>query len=198
MMKSTVYVRSFEEDDAVLIYKWLNDDKLKEFSVGVNRRFCMDEALDWVKARMRDNRSQIWWAICARDTGKMIGYTSIVDIHYVNSVAFGSGILIGDPDYRDGLAWLEICIFKLEYVFERLNLNRYEGAAITEHPLSVPLADALFYKTEGIKRQAVYKNGRYYDEACFALLRDEYFMHKNNGEYDMMSVMKRLSKYKRK
>ena len=128
----------------------------------------------------------------------MIGYTSIVDIHYINRVAFGSGILIGDSDYRDGLAWLETCVFKLEYVFERLNLNRYEGAAITEHPLSVPLAEVLFYITEGIKRQAVYKNGRYYDEAFFAILREDYFMHKNKGDYELKSIMKRLRDFKRK
>ena len=197
-MGKTVYFRAFEPEDAEAIYRWTNDDELKRLSVGLNRRICREEALDWVKARMRHNPYQIWWAICSCDNDKMIGYTSIVDIHYINSVAFGSGILIGDPDYRDGIAWLETCLFKLEFVFERLNLNRYEGSAITEHPLSVPLAAALFYKTEGVKRQAVFKNGRFYDEALFAILRDEYFEHKKNGEYELMSVMKRLRYYKRK
>ena len=37
-MKKTVYFRSFEEDDASLIYKWMNDDELKSLSTGLNRR----------------------------------------------------------------------------------------------------------------------------------------------------------------
>ena len=44
-MEKTVYFRTFEENDADLIYQWMNDDELKKLSTGLNRRMCRDEAL---------------------------------------------------------------------------------------------------------------------------------------------------------
>ena len=49
-MEKTVYFRTFEEEDASLIYQWLNDDDLKGLSIGLNRSLCKDAALDWVIA----------------------------------------------------------------------------------------------------------------------------------------------------
>ena len=92
-MEKTVYFRAFEEEDAELIYKWMNDDELKKMSVGVNRRMCRGEALEWVKARMFDNRYQVYWAICSKENDKMIGYASLVNIHYINRSAETGAIM---------------------------------------------------------------------------------------------------------
>lgn len=192
-MESTVCFRSFEEDDAKLIFEWMNDDRLKELSIGVNRRMCHDEALDWVKARMRDRRDQVWWVISPKEMpGKMIGYACITDIHYINRSANFSGIVIGDKNYRDGFAWLETYLFIMDYAFERLNLNRLYGECILEHTQSTAIGGALYWKREGIKRESVYKGGRYYDVSFSSILRSEYFEHKYNGDYAIMSIIRRL------
>ena len=196
-MEKTVYFRAFEEEDAELIYKWMNDDELKRLSVGVNRRMCREEALDWVKARMRDKRDQVWWAICAKDTDKMIGYMSLSDIHYINRSADFSGIMIGDKDYQDGFAWIESYLFVYDYAFERLGMNRVYGDAIIDHATSQMMRKLMYTTTEGIKRQAIYKNGRFYDVSVSSLLRSEYFEHKNNGDYEMSSILKHLRQLKK-
>ena len=193
-MNKTVYFRSFEEDDAPLIYKWMNDDSLKTMSIGLNRRMCKDEALDWVKARMRHNPYQVWWAICAVDSDKMIGYMSLTDIHYINSSANFSGIVIGDKDYNDGFAWIESYLFIYEYAFERLGLNRVYGESIYEQKLSKTIGGIFFAQKEGILRQAAYKNGKYYDVIIGSLLRSEYLEHKENGDYEIMSIIRRFRK----
>ena len=59
-MEKSVYFWAFEEEDAELIYKWMNDDELKKMSVGLNRRMCRDEALEWVKARMHHNDYRVF------------------------------------------------------------------------------------------------------------------------------------------
>lgn len=196
-MEKTVYFRSFEDEDADLIYQWMNDDELKRLSVGVNRRLCKEEAADWVKARKKDSLNQKWWAICAIDSNLMIGYMSLTNIHYVNSTADFSGIVIGNPDYQDGLAWIESYLFLYEFAFERLNLNRVYGTHITEHQSST-LAAYLFYRTEeGVLRQAVFKNGRYYDLSIGSILKTEYFYHKSNGDYEWKSLIRRFREYKK-
>ena len=193
-METTVYFRAFEEDDAELIYQWMNDDELKKMSVGLNRRMCKEEALEWVKARMHHNDYRVFWAICAKDTGKMIGYTCLTDIHYINRSANFSGIVIGDKNYQDGIAWIESYLFVYEYGFERLNLNRIEGTVILGHKATIAIGDVMFSKGEGILRQAAYKNGKYYDVGIGSLLRDEYYMHKEKGEYEISAVLKRFTK----
>lgn len=193
-MEKTVYFRAFEEEDADLIYQWMNDDDLKKMSIGLNRKMCKAEALDWVKARMHHNNYQVFWAICARDSNKMIGYACLTDIHYINSSANFSGIVIGDRDYQDGLAWIETYLFIYEYVFERLNLHRLYGTAINEHKSTLLIRSVMFSRTEGIMRDAAFKNGRYYDVSISSQLSDEYFQHKNAGEYEMSAILKRMRK----
>ena len=191
-MEKTVYFRAFEEEDAEHIYKWMNDDELKRLSVGVNRRMCRAESLDWVKARMRDNRNQVWWAICAIDTDLMVGYAYLTDIHYINRSANYGGIVIGNKEYQDGMAWIETYLFVHEYAFERLGMNRLYGDAIVSHNTSVTMRKLMFWTTEGLKRQAVYKNGEFHDVSTASLLKDEYFYHKANGDYELSSIIKHL------
>jgi len=193
-MERTVFFRAFEEEDAELIYKWMNDDELKNLSVGLNRCMCREEALDWVKARMQHHDYRVFWAICAKDTGKMIGYACLTDIHYINSSANFSGIMIGDKQYQDGSALIETYLFIYEYVFERLNLNRLYGCSIDDHQMTRAIGSAMFTIKEGVMRQATFKNGRYYDLIIGSILKDEYFEHKVNGDYEVSAVLKRVVK----
>ena len=143
---------------------------------------------------MRHNPYQCWWAICAVDTDKLIGYMSLTDIHYINSSANFSGIVIGDKDYNDGFAWIESYLFLYEYAFERLNLNRVYGDHIVGHRQTETIGKVFFMKTDGILRQAVFKNGQYHDVCVCSLLKEEYKVHKEMGDYDIFSIIKRIRK----
>lgn len=191
---STVYFRTFEENDSEIIYQWMNDDKLKELSVGLNRRMSHEECREWVNARIKHSPYSVWWAICGVKDNKLIGYASISQIHYINSSADFSGIVIGDKDYQDGFAWIETYLFILEYVFDRLNLHRLYGNCLKEHRATRAIHDALFFKEEGIMRDAIFKNGEYHDEIISSLLDYEYRLHRNAGEYKLQSIIKRLLK----
>lgn len=193
-MQKTVYFRTFEEEDVDLIYKWMNDDELKKLSVGLNRRMSKEECRNWVLARKNHNPYQVWWAICAIDTDKMIGYASITNIHYINSSAETGAVLIGDSEYNDGFAWLETVYHMFEYAFESLGLNRVYGESLVGHPMSNRIGKIMFMTTEGILRQAAYKNGRFYDLQMDSILRDEYFAHRDAGDYDIIKTIRRLRK----
>ena len=56
------------------------------------------------------------------------------------------------------------------------------------------MRSVMFSKTEGVMRQAAFKNGRYYDVSISSILREEYFNHKANGDYEISNVLKRLTK----
>ena len=191
-MESTVYFRAFEPEDAVLIHEWKNSDELNKLTVGLNKKTCFEEDKKWVEDRMAHNPFYAYWAICAKDTNKMIGWCCLTEIHYINSSANFSGIMIGNKDYQDGFAWIETYRFVLEYVFERLNLHRMYGSHLVSHKQSDAIARALFIRNEGIQKEAIFKNAKYEDLSIDAILADEYFAHKEAGDYEFKKIVKRL------
>ncbi|MCQ2285319.1 MAG: GNAT family N-acetyltransferase [Bacteroidales bacterium] len=193
-MQATVFFRAFEPEDAVLIHQWKNDDSLNELTVGLNKKTCLEEDTEWVKAHMCHHPYEAYWAICSCENNKMIGWACLTDIHFINSSANTGAIVIGDRNYRDGTAWIETALFFMEYAFERLNLNRLYGYSLVGHKSSNLMEKLVFMTQEGILRQAAYKNGRYYDLSLAAILRSEYFEHKNAGDYELPKIIKRLRK----
>ncbi len=197
-MEKTVYFRAFEEEDIDAIYKWKNDDELNKLTVGLNRKICRDDVAKWVRSRMPHNPYEVYWAICANDgTKKIIGYAQLTEIHFINSSANFSGIVIGDKNYQNGFAWLETYLFIMEYAFERLGLNRLYGSSIIGHKDSNNISKLLFWTREGTLRQAIFKNGRFYDVAISSILKTEFFDHKLKGHYELKSILKRLRNLKK-
>ena len=197
-MENTVYFRAFEPEDAVLIHQWKNSDELNELTVGLNKKTSLEEEQQWVNTHKDHHPYYAYWAICAKDTGKMVGYASLVNIHYINSSAETGAIMIADQNYNDGTAWIESVLFLFEYAFERLNLNRLYGHSLLGHKISNFVESLMFMQQEGILRQAAYKNGRYYDISCAGILRSEYFAHKEAGDYEMMAIIRKLKKIRKK
>lgn len=114
-MNKTVYFRTFESEDVDLIYQWMNDDELKELSIGLNRRMSKEECLSWIQARKNHNQYNYFWAICSIKTNQMIGYASLNDIHYINRTAFMGGIILGDKTGAYPFALFETMLFQLDF-----------------------------------------------------------------------------------
>ena len=193
-MEKTVYFRAFEPEDAILIHQWKNSDELNELTVGLNKKTTMDDDLRWLNGVKDHHPYYAYWAICSKEDDKMIGYASLINIHYINSSAETGAVMIADPNYNDGIAWIESVLFLFEYAFERLGLNRVYGKSLVGHKISNIVAPLMYMEVEGTLRQAAYKNGKFYDLQYVGLLKDEYFAHKEAGDYELAKVIRRLRK----
>lgn len=197
-MNNTVCFRDFEERDIDFIYKCKNDGKLNSMIVGQFKSFTYEDAQKWVHGCMGHHDEFIFWVIATNDEDRrIVGWAALSKIDKVNKSANTHSIVIADPEYNDGTAWIESILFMLEYAFERLNLHRVYGHSLVGHKISNMVEPLMFMQNEGILRDAVYKNGRYYDISCAAILRDEYFAHKEAGDYDMMKIIRRLRKIRK-
>lgn len=196
---NTVIFRDFEERDIDFVYKCKNDEKLNSLIVGEYHPFTYEEAAEWVHGCMGEHETFKFWAVCTNDEEKrIIGWAALSKIDKENRSAKFHSIVIGDQMYRFGQAYIETYLFVFKYVFEHLGLNRLYGSAIIEHKLSNTMAEVMFQKEEGVLRQAVFKNGCFHDEAVCAILKEEYFNHKQNGDFEMPSILKRVLQVKRK
>ena len=194
-MVNTVTFRDFEERDIDLIYRCKNDEKLNSMIVGNFHPFTYEEAEKWVRGCMGEHETYKFWAVCTNDEERrIIGWISIADIDNINKKCSTHSIVISDPDYNDGLAWLESVLFMFKYAFEDLNLNRVYGVSLMGHKMSNRMGPLMFMQTEGILRQAVFKNCKFYDLHYSGILKDEYFAHKEAGDYEIMKLIRRLRK----
>ena len=197
-MVNTVCFREFEERDIDFIYKCKNDEELNKMIVGQFKPFTYEDAQKWVHGCIGHHDEYIFWAIAINDDQRrIVGWAALSKIDKVNMSANTHSIVIADPDYNDGIAWLETEFHLLKYAFEDLKLNRLYGISLMGHKMSNQIGELLFFQTEGILRQACYKNGRFYDLQYIGILKDEYFAHKEAGDYDMMKIIRRLRKIRK-
>jgi len=195
---NTVAFRDFEERDIDFIHRCKNDEELNSMIVGEFRPFSYEESTKWVHGCMGEHETYKFWAVCTNDDEKnIVGWASLAKIDKENKSAFFHGIVIGDPNYRKGFPWIEIQQFVIDYAFQTLNVNRLEFSCLADHPTSMFIGPAMFFKQEGLFRQAVCKNGHFHDVAYFGLLKDEYFDHYDRGEYELVSIISRYSELRK-
>ncbi len=194
MKKYSIYLRAFKQEDAELIHKWKNDFDLMGMALGLNRPTSYNETLDWVLSKMKHDPYNIFFAICINDgSDRMIGYTSVNDIHFINRCASGGVIVIGEKDCQDGSYLIDSRMLVWHYVFISLGLNRLEGTCLATHPFSPIMLEATGFKLEGIKRQAVYKEGVFHDLCVYALMKEDYLQLVADNQYTLQAFAKRVA-----
>ncbi len=194
----SIYLRAFEEGDHILINQWRNDPEIQHLTAGPIRYVSSEMEREWVRQKMMNNTKEMYFAICLNDEShRMIGYTSLNNIDYVNRKVCGGGMVIGDKEHNNGIAVIERGLIIYDYVFNQLNMNRFYASCLTEQKVTIAIMKALLWTEEGCERQSVYKNGKYYDLLRFSLLRDEYYAHLQAGEYELMSIVKRIKKLRK-
>lgn len=192
--KLSVYLRAFEEADAVLIHKWKNDFELMAMALGLSRPTSYSEILDWVRSKMKHDPYNIFFAICINDgSDRLIGFTSVNDIHFINRSASGGGIVIGEKDCQDGVYLHDARILVRHYVFTSLGFNRFEGVCLANHPFSPIMLEATGFKLEGIKRQAIYKEGVFHDLCMYSLMKEDYLQLIADNQYTLHAFAKRVA-----
>lgn len=193
MGNNKIFLRSFELDDHILINQWRNDPEMQKLVSGNFRYVSLEMEKEWVRQKMMSNTKEIYLAVCLNDDSRrMVGYTSVNDIDYVNRSARGGGVVIGDKQYRDGEIRHEVGVLIRELVFDHLNMNRFTAACLAEHKTSRIMIEAYGFQLEGIRRQAVYKNGIYHDQLMFSLLREEYYRLMEKGQYTLRAFARQV------
>lgn len=192
-MDNTVSFRDFEERDIDFIYRCKNDEKLNSMIVGEFHPFSYEDAIKWVHGCMGEHDTYKFWAICTNDgERRIIGWLSLSTIDPKNKSACFYGIVIGDPQYRDGRAWIESFLFLYHNVFVERGFNRLYGSCLTDNKASLYIAEAMLEKIEGVARQAVYKNGKFHDVLYAAILKDDYLSYLSTNEFEMGKILNRL------
>jgi RimJ/RimL family protein N-acetyltransferase len=105
---------------------------------------------------------------------KVIGSTGIHRISNDNKKC-STGSWINKKYWRKGYI-LEAKIPILDFIFEKLKLNKVETEAFVENKASQKMSEKLGFKKEGLKRKSVNckATGKIHDEVIYGLLKEEW------------------------
>jgi RimJ/RimL family protein N-acetyltransferase len=169
-----VYLRGLDVSDANGPYPgWLNDEYICRYLEHHVFPYSRTAAAEYIE-ELRHSRDRIMLAVIHRESDAHIGNITLSAISSLHRSAEFS-LLIGDSGHqKKGLA-KEASLLMFRHGFGTMNLNRIWCGTMETNDAMQRLALSLGMRQEGIKRQEVYKNGRYYDTVQFSLLKDEFY-----------------------
>ena len=192
-MEYSVFFRDFEDRDIDFVYKCKNDEKINSMVVGKYRSLSLDDAAKWVHGCMGDHETYKFWAICTKDNERrIIGWVSLSEIDRTNRSLRHYSIVLGDNEYNDGTIMFEAMLFSLSYAFDVLDMHRVYGNCISAHKITPHLLNAFGFIKEGVQRDAIIRNGRFYNVTDYAILQSEFVSNRNNGFYDLDALTDRF------
>jgi RimJ/RimL family protein N-acetyltransferase len=169
-----IHLRALMEQDLTSTYlQWLNDEEVcrsNSHAIFPNTEQKMKAYFDSLK----NGTPQVVLAIIHTESGRHIGNVSLQNINWISKSA-EFAILLGDKEYWGGGYGEEAAKLIVEYGFTRLNLHRIYCGTFDDNESMKKLAAKLNMVQEGLRREAVYKNGTYHNVIEFGVLKSEYY-----------------------
>jgi [ribosomal protein S5]-alanine N-acetyltransferase len=168
-----IHLRALEESDLTNYYlQWLNDEEVCRYNshaVFPNTEGKMRSYF----TSLQDQDRSIVLAIIHTDSKKHIGNVSFQNINWISRNA-EFAILLGDKEFWGYGYGEEAAKLIVGYGFERLNLHRIYCGTLQGNEGMKKLTKKLCMKEEGLRRQAIFKNGEYVDIIEYGVLRNEF------------------------
>jgi RimJ/RimL family protein N-acetyltransferase len=174
-----VYLRALEPDDYQTSIKWRNDDEI--WSMIVGQKYYVSEYYEkkWVEDLIINNSQKLTLAICLKESHEHIGYVYLFNIDYKNRVA-SFGKLIGKKECWGKGYGQEATMLMLYHAFYVLGLIRVEARQLLTNKGSIRVNEKCGFKTEGILRKAIFKDGKHLDLNLMSIIREDFDEILNN------------------
>jgi len=169
-----IYLRGIERADlSGPMFDWANDEETTRYLFMGTTPNIAENLDDWFEAT-RKATNEVVFMICDVETDESIGFAGLHAIHWVSRMG-EYRVFIGNKDYRGQGHGKQVAKLMVRYAFEKLNLAKVYLGVNTEHLWAVGSYEGAGFVREGVLRNEIYRNGRYYDAVRMSILRDEYF-----------------------
>lgn len=170
------------EQDLEMVMEWRMRPYVTKY-MNTDPVLTIENQRDWFR-RIKDSQTQKNWII--RYDDNPIGLINVSDIDAVNSRCIW-GWYIAERDYRS----LQLAVYLewnlYDYVFDVLKLHKLCNETFVENAQVVKLHIMCGGKEDGIMRQHICKNGRYYDVSIGSILAEEWFEKRKTASYEKFS-----------
>ncbi len=169
----TISLRALSEADINGNYQyWLNDPDIVQFNSHGRFPMTVEKLSAYVKAVSASNAALVL-AVIDNASGKHIGNISLQNISWIDrnaEIAF----LLGEKEFWGKGVMKEAGEMLIEHAFKTLNLHRIYCGTSSDNNGMQKLAEKIGMKREGIRKEAIFNNGNYFDIIEFGMLKDAY------------------------
>jgi ribosomal-protein-alanine N-acetyltransferase len=168
-----LHLRALMEGDLNPAYlQWLNDEEVCRNNAHAIFPNTEQKMKDYFNS-LHQQSSAIVLAMVHTASQKHIGNVSLQNINWVSRNA-EFAILLGDKEFWGGGYGQEAAKLIVDYGFNRLNLHRIYCGTLENNEGMKKLAALLKMKQEGLRREAIFKNGAYQNIVEYGVLKNEY------------------------
>ena len=168
-----VRLRAIEREDIDRFVRWFNDPEVRRYLLMYEPMSRAKEER-WFEERL-SRKDDLLLAIEVRegDSWVHIGNMGLHRIDWKNRVAT-LGIVIGEKEYWGKGYGTEAVRTMLRYAFHELGLNRVELETYSFNPRAQRCYQKAGFVREGVRRQALYRDGEFHDVITMGILRSEF------------------------
>lgn len=171
LIGDTVYLRPLEHADARRVAPWLNDPEVRR-TLAVHRPINLQSEEEFI-ARISKSEHDLVLGIGLKGDNRLVGVTGLHDMDFTNRHA-SFGIALGDASVWNQGYGSEVTKLMVRYAFDTLNMNRIWLRVFEYNAAGIKTYAKVGFQREGVLRQEVYREGRYWDVIMMAILRAEW------------------------
>lgn len=172
MQNDRIGLRAVADADAVAYSGWLDDEEVTRY-LEMGLRPARQQERDAFLKLANQSEDAIVFSIDHLPERRIVGTCGLYLIQWACRRA-QFNILIGDRSAWDGGVGFSATRLCLQYAFEKLNLNSVQLGVNADNKRAVRCYEKAGFVHEGLRRQFIYRNARYYDMAVMSVLRSEY------------------------
>lgn len=165
-------LRAMVREDLALYKKWLSDKNVTQY-LEMGWRPYTDKDLETTYQQATESQNSVIFVVCDVKTNQPIGTAGLYLISWPCRRA-QFNILLGEPHFYGQGYGTETANLIVQYAFERLNLNTIYLGVNSENIGAIKSYEKAGFIKDGVHREFVYNNGRYYDSIAMSMLKTDY------------------------
>ena len=167
-----ISLRALKDNDVKGSYSgWLNDPEITAFNSHGRFPITEHKLLSYINSA-NSSIADLILAVVDKKSKKHIGNISLQNINWIDrnaEIAF----LLGDKDFWGKGVMFEAGMLLINHGFNTLNLHRIYCGTSSENSGMQKLAEKLKMKKEGLRKEAIFKKGKYFDIVEYGILSTE-------------------------
>lgn len=166
-------LRELERRDLPTVNIWRNNPELIELLGAPFRYISLDVDNSWFEDYMENRGNTVRCAIVEDSCDSILGMVALTSIDYINQSAVFH-IVIGEvKNQGKGIGTFAVRAI-LYHAFYNMNLQRVELTVLESNVRAQHLYEKCGFVKEGVKRNAIYKNGEFANILVYAALKSEF------------------------
>lgn len=166
-----VYLRPYgTEEDKELLYQAVCSEVISSLT-GNTKPFTRKQIDEYVEKIMSGDDSRIDFVIVCQENQTPVGEVVLNEIENRNA---NIRICLFEEKLLNKGYGTEAMKLMLDYGFGKLNLHRIELSVYDHNKRGIHVYEKLGFKKEGVLREYLYNNHRYYDLIIMSMLENEY------------------------